>query len=80
MAKMHKVTDKADDLLRDKIACSARGIFRRCCELEKLAMYPHRILSQIKDNIEYIQKHFKPLQDEMNEPQETCFDKDVRKD
>lgn len=80
MAKMYHITKEVDELMRCKIGSNARGVFWRCCELEKLAMYPNRILSQIKCDIKEIKETFKKLQDAMGESEETCFEKDVRKD
>ena len=80
MAKMYHITKDVDELIRYKIGSNARAIGWRCDELARLAMYPHRILNQIKYNVNEIKNAFKLLQDAMGEPEETCFEKDVRKD
>ena len=79
MAKLYHITPRIDELVRCKIACNARGIEWRCDELTRLAMYPDRILNQIKYDIEEIKQDFKTLEAEIGEPEETCFDKDMRK-
>lgn len=79
MAKLYHITSRGDELVRYKIGSAARGTKLRCDELTRLAMYPDRILNQIRDKIEEIKQDFKTLEAEIGEPEETCFDKDVRK-
>lgn len=80
MAKMYHITKEVDELIRCTIGFDARGIVWQCDNIIGLAMYPHRILNQIKNNVNEIKTTFRLLQEAMGEPEETCFEKDVRRD